>query len=222
MAKIKKQPDPKISIRLRQLMRDNPLLSTQELVAKKSGVGQRTISRILNDEVSSSLPTYQSICAAFGAPSDFLTSDDSSEKAMRMDISSQSQSVVMLTEEHIKQWTGMGDLLENVRLFEDMEFIMTDLQVSKNAHAIKVSDDSMGFELPLNSIAIVEPSAQPARGDIVEALSKTEGVVFRKYKPLAGDGFELVANNDMYSALPSSDIERIVGVVIEHRVRHAK
>lgn len=222
MARIKNQPDTKISKRLRQLMRDNPALGTQEAVAKKSGVGQRTISRILNDEVESSASTYQAICKAFGVNRDFLTSDSPAKEVERIDIFTRSHSVVMLTQSDVMQWTGEGELLENMDLSKNREYIMTDIQVSRNAHGIAVGDDSMGFELPLNAVAIVDPDIEPSRGDIVEAISKSEGVVFRKYRPIAGNDFELVANNDIYAALPSSDVERIVGVVVEHRVRHAK
>lgn len=178
MAKIKNQPDSKISMRLRQLMRDNPVLGTQEAVAKKSGVGQRTISRILNDEVASSVSTYQAICKAFGVPQDFLTSDQQPKQPKRIDIFARSHSVVMLTQSDVTQWTGQGELLENMDLSKNREYIMTDIQVSKNAHGIAVGDDSMGFELPLNAVAIVDPDIEPSRGDIVEAISKSEGVVF--------------------------------------------
>lgn len=222
MARIKNQPDTKISTRLRQLMRENPALGTQEAVAKKSGVGQRTISRILNDEVESSASTYQAICKAFGVSRDFLTSDSPAKDTHRIDIFARSQSVTMLTKSDVMQWTGDGELLEYMGLLKSREYIMTDIQVSQNAHGIVVGDNSMGFELPLNAVAIVDPDIEPTRGDIVEAVSKSEGVVLRKYRPAAGNEFELVANNDIYAALPSSDIERIVGVVVEHRVRHAK
>ena len=55
-----------IADNIRALMEANPKVSSQSKLAKKSGVGQRTIGRILNMEVSASTDSLDPLARALG------------------------------------------------------------------------------------------------------------------------------------------------------------
>jgi transcriptional regulator with XRE-family HTH domain len=48
---------------LRATMRENPTLGTQQAIAKKSGMGQATVSRILNEEQSVTLDMLENLAS---------------------------------------------------------------------------------------------------------------------------------------------------------------
>lgn len=94
----------------------------------------------------------------------------------------------------------------------------TSLATNPESHFLLVEDDSMLYDLPKGCWVHIDPSKEPVRGKIVEAITKTGDIVFRTYKPLSNGGYELIANNNLYDALQDSDIEKIVGVKVEYRV----
>lgn len=222
MAKIKGLPDPKIAARLNILMKRSKSLSTQGALADKSGIGQRTISRILNSEVSSSVATYAAICAAFNVPPDTLTTpnpeyDPLQENSMRV-ITGGSNSVAVVTKNEILEWTKDGKQLENIVLTNDRRTMTTNLAKSDRSHFLQVEDDSMLHDLPKGCWVHINVNKTPVRGKIVEAKTKSGEIVFRAYKPLSGGGYELIANNKLYDTIPDTEVEQIIGVKVEHRV----
>jgi SOS-response transcriptional repressor LexA len=75
-------------------------------------------------------------------------------------------------------------------------------ELSQEAFALKMADDSMNPEIRMNDVVIVDPATKPRPSDLVVALLKGEHeVLVRKYKQLSASKdtqeYELVAlNND--------------------------
>lgn len=222
MAKIKSLPDPKIAARLNILMKRSKTLNGQEAIAAKAGVGQTTVGRILRGEVSSSINTYEAICRAFGVPENTLTSplpeyDPLNENGIPTIVSG-SNHVAIVSKEEVIEWTNNGKPLENIVLTTERRFMSTNLTANQGSHFLLVEDDSMLYDLPKGCWVHIDPTKQPIRGKIVEAKTKKGEIVFRAYKPLSNGGYELIAKNNMYDAIPDSDIEQIIGVKVEYRV----
>lgn len=220
--KVKNLPDPKIAERLRVLMQKSKTLNTQAALAKKSGVGQRTISRILNSEVDSSLSIYKSLCEALGVPHDTLTSPDASSDPLFNANSGvvvktedlDSRRVATVTREELLLWTEGGKRLKIIPYRENREFVAIDMETNQATHNVLVEDDAMQDTLPINSFAIVDPQREPVRGNLVEVRTVDNQITFRQYKPLSNGSFELLAENQLYDTLAESDVEQIIGVVL--------
>lgn len=75
MAKTKPIPRPEIGERLRKLMEETPLLSTQMAISKLTGIGQTTIGRILRGEVDPSAENMRKIAGAFKTTVEYLLAD---------------------------------------------------------------------------------------------------------------------------------------------------
>lgn len=75
MAKTKVAPNPNVGPNIERLMAGRPELGSQPLLAKRTGLGQSTIGRILRSEVNTSAETLQKIASAFGVRLDVLYRD---------------------------------------------------------------------------------------------------------------------------------------------------
>lgn len=219
MAKVKGLPDPKIAERLRVLMRNSKNLDTQQAIAIKTGISQRTISRILNSEVVSSVNVYQAICEAFGVPLSSLTNTSPALDSNHSNqITSKTYRVAVATKNELLNWTANGKPLENIDLTLHREFLMSELKTSNPSHFIQVDDDSLLQELPTGCWAHVDCNRAPERGNLVEAKLKNATIVCRKYKPLTNGSYELIANNNLFDLISENDVEQILGVIVEWRV----
>lgn len=72
MAKNKPIPNPEIGERIRRLMEKNPDLSTQPAIAKRTGIGQTTVGRILRGEVDPSADYMLRLADAFETTVEYL------------------------------------------------------------------------------------------------------------------------------------------------------
>ncbi|HAT6933095.1 S24 family peptidase [Legionella pneumophila serogroup 1] len=92
-------------------------------------------------------------------------------------------------------------------------------ELSANAFALKMVDESMIPEIRVNDVLIVSPDVQPRPGDFVVALLESEQIVIvRKYKQLSASRdvqqYELVALNEDWADIrvDSSDVAaQIIG-----------
>jgi transcriptional regulator with XRE-family HTH domain len=62
------------------LMQKTPALDTQVKLAKRSGIAQSSVGRILRGEVAATLDNIESIATAFGVSADFLLQYETSEQ----------------------------------------------------------------------------------------------------------------------------------------------
>lgn len=72
MTKQRTAPNPNVAINLKFLMDQRPELGSQPLLAKRSGVGQTTIGRILRGEVSPTAENLRKICEALECEVTFI------------------------------------------------------------------------------------------------------------------------------------------------------
>jgi len=110
----------------------------------------------------------------------------------------------------------------------DMEYILTDLDVSDFTFALRIEGDSMEPDFKAGDVIIVDPEIEPTPGEFVVAKNGGQQATFKKYRPTYTDKkgcqhFELVPLNDDYPVI-SSDQQplTIIGVMIEHRIYRRK
>ncbi|MDH2925567.1 LexA family protein [Lonepinella koalarum] len=122
-------------------------------------------------------------------------------------------------------WTDINLLQDS----EDFEYILTDLDVSENAFALKIKGDSMEPDFIEGDVIIVDPKIQPHAGEFVVAVNGDYEATFKKYRPLqdydnyGNRHFELVPLNPDYDKLTTlKQAIRIVGTMVEHRIYRRK
>ncbi|WP_391540669.1 LexA family protein [Lonepinella koalarum] len=73
-------------------------------------------------------------------------------------------------------WTDINLLQDS----EDFEYILTDLDVSENAFALKIKGDSMEPDFIEGDVIIVDPKIQPHAGEFVVAVNGDYEATFKK------------------------------------------
>ncbi|WP_116743872.1 LexA family protein [Actinobacillus suis] len=123
-------------------------------------------------------------------------------------------------------WTGIDDFRETCG---DYEYILTDLDVSGDAFALKIKGDSMEPEFIAGDIVIIDPRVEPHAGEFVAAINGDYEATFKKYRPLEDldeygrQYFELVPLNPDWHSMSSLKQEiRIIGTMVEHRIYRRK
>ncbi|MEE3682373.1 LexA family protein [Actinobacillus pleuropneumoniae] len=123
-------------------------------------------------------------------------------------------------------WTGIDDFRETCG---DYEYILTDLDVSGDAFALKIKGDSMEPEFIGGDIVIIDPKVEPHAGEFVAAINGDYEATFKKYRPLEDldeygrQHFELVPLNPDWHSMSSLKQEiRIIGTMVEHRIYRRK
>lgn len=117
----------------------------------------------------------------------------------------------------------MTEVVDSYQAGDGSEWILTDLELSMNAFALKIKGDSMLPEFREGDTVIIDPHVQPLPGDFVVAKNGENEATFKKYRPRGSNEegetvFELVPLNEDYPSM-RSDIQpvRIIGTMVEHR-----
>lgn len=118
---------------------------------------------------------------------------------------------------------NMTEIVDSYAVGAAAEWLLTDLDLSTSAFALKIKGDSMSPEFREGDTVIIDPAITPLPGDYVVAKNGKEEATFKKYRPRGlnerGDEvFELVPLNDDYASI-RSDLSpaRIIGTMVEHR-----
>lgn len=117
----------------------------------------------------------------------------------------------------------MTEAVDPYALGDADEWMLTDLDLSSNAFALRIKGDSMLPEFREGDTVIIDPGVLPLPGDYVVAKNGENEATFKKYRPRGVNEqgqqvFELVPLNEDYPSM-RSDITpiRIIGTMVEHR-----
>lgn len=114
------------------------------------------------------------------------------------------------------QATGTGQADDST------EFLLTDIEVSDAAFAVRIKGNSMEPEFREGDVVIIDPTEAPLPGDFVVAKNGEHEATFKKFRPRGiSEGkevFELVPLNSDYAPLRSDQQHiEIIGTMVEHR-----
>lgn len=118
---------------------------------------------------------------------------------------------------------AMTEAVDPYALGDASEWMLTDLDLSQNAFALRIKGDSMLPEFREGDTVIIDPAVQPLPGDYVVAKNGENEATFKKYRPRGVNEqgqqvFELVPLNEDYPAMRSDYTPiRIIGTMVEHR-----
>jgi SOS-response transcriptional repressor LexA len=103
------------------------------------------------------------------------------------------------------------------------EWLLTDLELSSGAFALRIKGDSMLPEFREGDVVIIDPQVAPSPGDFVVAKNGENEATFKKFRPrgINESGqqvVELVPLNEDYPSMRSDIVQFvIIGTMIEHR-----
>lgn len=185
---MKKPAKQIVSERLDGLMNTVPHLSTQQALAKKSGVGQTTIGRIRRAEVDATAQNLKAIADAFGVTVGYLYGEDSGD----LDPGRVAQDLARY-EVHSSKFKevpvigkGMGGIPDS-RTWTDGDFPAgtsneyAELATSDpNAFLARVEESSMAPRYNPGEYFLVEPNTEPQIGDDVLVRFKNDGTSLKR------------------------------------------
>lgn len=110
----------------------------------------------------------------------------------------------------------------------DFEYVLTDMNWSNEAFALKIEGDSMAPSFHTGDVVIIDPDIEPHPGEFVVAKNGDHEATFKKYRPVSFDAqgeqvFELVPLNTDYPIMRSDTLPiRVIGTMVEHRIYRRK
>lgn len=132
-----------------------------------------------------------------------------------------------ISERHIPllDYVQAGDFVDSDQNFtmEDVEYLLTDLNLSERAFALQIKGDSMLPEFKEGDRIIVDCEISPKPGDFVVAKNNEQKATFKKYRLLQIDSsgqevFELPPLNEDFPSMRSDEHHiQIIGTMVEHR-----
>lgn len=118
---------------------------------------------------------------------------------------------------------AMTEAVDPYALGDASEWMLTDLELSQNAFALRIKGDSMLPEFREGDTVVIDPAIHPLPGDYVVAKNGENEATFKKYRPRGVNEqgqqvFELVPLNEDYPSMRSDlTAVRIIGTMVEHR-----
>ena len=237
MAKTKVAPHPNVGKNIGALMEASVSLPSQPALAKRTGVAQSTIGRILRGEVNPAAETLRKIADAFEVNVDALyLSPPKFLEAMHSGGLRSHASAGNVTEieprqrvpliswvqagdfEDVHDWLQPGEALDWVHVYDTVP--------GDPSFALRVSGDSMtsphtgDLSFPEGTIIVVDPTRGGNAGDYV--VAKDVATQKATFKRLTTDGSRwfLKPLNPAYPTLEIDDPAlRVIGRVIEYQFR---
>lgn len=216
MAKTKVAPDPRIAKALQALLDSDTGPVSGNALALVSGVGQSTISRILNGEGGTNAATLARLAEVYGKTIDIFFSEEAAS-AIGKGAPAPADSVPLKQARDVpvvgttqggppdREWSELGHAVGHGDQY--LEVATAD----PNAYGLQVVGDSMSPRIMAGEWIVVEPNTEPYPGDEV-VVKTTEGEVM--VKTLAarhGDTVILSSVNEAFKRITKhvSEIEFI-------------
>ena len=192
---------------------------TLEELAHATGGNDGNLSKIERGLLGYSDETIQKIAKALGCSvSDLFAGAEASSNVTAVPIGTRRIPLISCV-----QAGAMTEAVDPYALGDAAEWMLTDLELSQNAFALRIKGDSMLPEFREGDTVIIDPAVQPLPGDFVVAKNGENEATFKKYRPRGMNEqgkqvFELVPLNEDYPSMRSDlTAVRIIGTMVEHR-----
>lgn len=204
----------KLAYILRQLM-DEQDLTTSEL-ARRTGIGQPVIHRILSSETGDpKVSTLSAIANYFAVSISQLIGDEPLPKTRLPGTHEVSKfgwnKAPLLSWEDVIHWP------ENKDKFPELDYLVTDADVSPDAYGLKVKDTTMRPLFPESTVLIVDPALQPEDRDYaIVHIDQQKQAIFRQIL-FDGQNIYLKPLNTDFNITPLEGKYEFLGVVVQSR-----
>lgn len=202
----------RLNRRLSELMKAKGM--TIQVLAKKAGVAVGTIQKLVSDPLCNpTISSIEAICDALGTSiSDLIGYED------RLGTLSGRSVRILDWEEISKALTNTQELAEDN--FKKCETIKTSCQVSNNAFALKMCDQSMLPLFPENAILIFDPHKIPENKNyILLQIQNNKNIIFKQL--LIDEPFKYVVSiNPLFkdSIIKLESTDKIIAVLVQSQM----
>ena len=196
---------------------------TQEQVAEQVGIKQQSYQAIESGSVKKPRHLYE-ISVTLKCDMAWLLSGKEKDVINVEKIEIHAHQVPLISYVQAGVWTESYELRDST----GFEYIMTSLELSNKAFALKIKGDSMEPEFKEGDVVIIDPAIKPFPGEFVVAVNGDEEATFKKYRELGYDEhermqFELIPLNPDYTTMSTLKQQiRIIGTMVEHRIFRRK
>ena len=196
---------------------------TQEQVAEQVGIKQQSYQAIESGGVKKPRHLYE-ISVVLKCDMAWLLSGNKEDIRNVEVLDFKTYQVPLISYIQAGAWTESCELRDST----GFEYIMTSLELSDKAFALKIKGDSMEPEFKEGDIVIIDPAVKPMPGEFVAAMNGDEEATFKKYRELGYDEhermqFELIPLNPDYITMSTLKQQiRIIGTMVEHRIFRRK
>ena len=196
---------------------------TQEQVAEQVGIKQQSYQAIESGSVKKPRHLYE-ISVTLKCDMAWLLSGKEKDVINVEKIEIHAHQVPLISYVQAGVWTESCELRDST----GFEYIMTSLELSNKAFALKIKGDSMEPEFKEGDVVIIDPAIKPFPGEFVVAVNGDEEATFKKYRELGYDEhermqFELIPLNPDYTTMSTLKQQiRIIGTMVEHRIFRRK
>lgn len=209
--------NPAVGAEIRR--RRKALGMTLEELAHATGGNDGNLSKIERGLLGYSDETIQKIAKALGCSvSDLFAGAEAGGNVTAVPIGTRRIPLISCV-----QAGAMTEAIDPYAAGDAAEWMLTDLDLSANAFALRIKGNSMLQEFREGDTVIIDPAILPLPGDYVVAKNGENEATFKKYRPRGVNErgeqvFELVPLNEDYPSM-RSDITpiRIIGTMVEHR-----
>lgn len=192
---------------------------TLEDLVERAGSDTGNLSRIETGKQGASEDMLRKIAAALGCSvADLFAGAEGAANVTAAPLGSRRIPLVSYV-----QAGHMTEAVDSYVVGDASEWMLTDLELSVHAFALRIKGDSMLPEFREGDTVIIDPAVGPLPGDYVVAKNGDNEATFKKYRPRGinerGDQvFELVPLNEDYPSI-RSDLShvQIIGTMVEHR-----
>lgn len=188
---------------------------TQAQLARLVGTKQQTISYICNEEHPATTSRYSTkIAEILGVNPAWLATGRGNPHDQTVPIHVEGVSV-RTAQVPILSETEVPAFLDGEPP-QSRGVLMTDRVKERAGFALEVEGESMSPRFKTGDTVVIDLLVNPEPGDYVAALLKCGMITFRRYRA-RHPGFELVPENPDWDTILSTDVTKIVGVMVEHR-----
>lgn len=213
----KDEPATRLGAEIRR--RRKALKMTLEELALQIGRDNGNLSRLERGKQGYSDDLLRKIAQAFGCTvADLFAGAEQDSNIVQVPLGTRRIPLISSV-----QAGTMTEAVDPYALGDAAEWMLTDLELSQNAFALRIKGDSMLPEFRESDTVIIDPAIQPMPGDYVVAKNGENEATFKKYRPRGVNEqgqqvFELVPLNEDYPSMRSDFTPiRIIGTMVEHR-----
>jgi SOS-response transcriptional repressor LexA len=213
--KWKSTPDVnKLAHILKQLM-DEQDISTSEL-ARRTDIGQPVIHRIISGETGDpKVGTMSAIANYFAVSISQLIGDEPLPKNRLK--GTHNKPKFGWSKAPLISWEDVIDWPSNKEKFQELEYLLTDADVSSNVYALKVKDTTMRPLFPEDTILIIDPELEPEDRDYAIAhIDQQKQAIFRQIL-FDGQQIYLKPLNSEFKITQLENSYKFLGVVVQSR-----
>jgi len=199
---------------LQQLMEEQAISASE--LGRRTGIGQPVIFRIASGETGDpKVGTMSALSKYFDISISQLIGDEPLPKNRRA--GTHRPAAFGWSKAPLLTWESVTGWPKNRQKFDELDYIVTDAEVSASVFALRVKDTTMRPLFPEGTLLIVDPEIKPQDRDyaIIHVVGQKQAI----FRQVLFDGHKtcLKPLNSDFKLLPVSSKHKFLGVLVQSK-----